>query len=49
MAFPTLTNEKPAAATIRDGLGFVLTTTPRPRRKDSDREHLHQHTAGVHR
>ena len=41
MNFNTL-NEKPAAATIRDGLNFVSTTTSPPPQKDSD-DDLLQH------
>ena len=38
----TLTpNEKPAAATIRDGLNLVSTTTPRPQQKDATNVHYH--------
>ena len=47
-AFSTTPNEEPVAATIRDGLKFVLTTTL-TLRKDSDNELVHGHGVRVQR
>ena len=41
-------NDEPAATMTRDGLGFVSTTTPRPRRKDRDYAYVHDDGARVH-
>ncbi len=40
MPAPIIPNDKPAAATIRDGLYLVL-TTPLPSRKDRDDDLYH--------
>jgi hypothetical protein len=46
---PIAPNEKPAAATIRDRLELVLTTTPLTSRKDRSNELVHAHGARIKR
>ena len=44
-ALTAIPNEKPVAATIRDGLGFFLTTLSLAPEKDRDHDLVHHHAA----